>query len=192
RPAVRLAALNELPVLFVWTHDSIGLGEDGPTHQPVEHLMSLRAMPHLAVMRPGDANETAEAWRWAMTHGEGPVALVLTRQKLPVFDRSRLGAASGVAQGAYVLAEAEGGTPQAIIIATGSEVQVALGARDLLATQRIRTRVVSMPCWESFAAQSAAYRESVLPAAVTARVSVEAGVTFGWERWIGDKGVAVG
>ena len=192
RPPVRLAALNELPVVFVWTHDSVGLGEDGPTHQPIEHLMALRAMPHLHVVRPADAAETVEAWRWAMTYREGPVALVLTRQKLPVLDRSRLGPAAGVARGAYVLAEADGGAPQAIIIATGSEVWVALAARDLLGKDGIRTRVVSMPCWESFAAQSAEYRESVLPAAVKARVSIEAGVTFGWRQWIGDAGIAMG
>jgi len=192
RPAVRLAALNELPVIFVWTHDSIGLGEDGPTHQPIEHLMSLRAMPHLSVIRPCDANETAEAWRWAMAHGEGPVALVLSRQKLPVLDRSRLGAAAGLARGAYVLADADGGAPQAIVIATGSEVHVALGAHQLLANDGIRARVVSMPCWETFAAQSAQYRDAVLPASVRARVSVEAGVTFGWSQWIGDSGTAIG
>jgi transketolase len=192
RPAVRLAALNELPVIFVWTHDSVGLGEDGPTHQPVEHLMSLRALPQLHVLRPGDAVETAEAWRWALTHREGPVAFVLTRQKLPVLDRRRLGSAAGVARGAYVLADPDGGAPQAIIIATGSEVPVALAARDLLAEEGVRARVVSMPCWESFEAQSAEYREAVLPAAVKARVSVEAGVTFGWSRWVGDAGVAIG
>ena len=192
RPAVRLAALNELPVIFVWTHDSIGLGEDGPTHQPIEHLMALRAMPLLHVVRPGDAAEAAEGWRWAMTHRDGPVAFVLTRQKLPVIDRTRFAPASGVARGAYVLADADGGAPQAIIIATGSEVSVAMGARELLAKGGIRTRVVSMPCWETFEAQSAEYRESVLPAAVKARVSVEAGVTFGWHRWIGDAGIAIG
>jgi len=192
RGAVRLAALNELPVIFVWTHDSIGLGEDGPTHQPIEHLMSLRAMPHLHVMRPGDAAEAAEAWRWAMTHGEGPIAFVLTRQKLPVIDRTRFAPASGVAQGAYVLADADGGAPQAIIIATGSEVSVAMAARELLAKDGVRTRVVSMPCWETFEAQSREYRESVLPPAVKARVSVEAGVSFGWHRWVGDAGIAIG
>jgi len=192
RPPVRLAALNELPVLYVWTHDSVALGEDGPTHQPIEHLMSLRAMPHLWVVRPCDPNETVEAWRWAMQHREGPVALILTRQKVPVLDRSRLGAASGVARGAYVLADAEGGAPQAIVIATGSEVHVALAAREQLGKDGVRVRVVSMPCWETFAAQPAAYRESVLPAAVKARVSIEAGVTFGWQRWIGDAGVAIG
>jgi transketolase len=193
RPAVRLAALNELPVICVWTHDSVALGEDGPTHQPIEHLMSLRAMPRLSVVRPCDANETAEAWRWAMTHRDGPVALILTRQKVPVLDRSRYAPASEVARGAYVLADARGtATPDAIIIATGSEVHPALAAQELLAKDGLRVRVVSMPCWEAFEAQSAAYRESVLPAAVTARVSVEAGVTLGWHRWIGDRGIAIG
>ena len=190
RPSVRLAALSGLPVIFVWTHDSIGLGEDGPTHQAVEHLMALRAMPNLAVVRPADANEAAEAWRWAMTH-DGPVALVLSRQKLPVVDRSRFGAAAGLARGAYVLADAEG-APDAILIATGSEVSVALAARERLAADGIRARCVSMPCWETFAAQDVAYRDDVLPPAVVARVSVEAGVTFGWERWIGDRGKAIG
>ncbi|MFI5396628.1 MAG: transketolase [Candidatus Binatia bacterium] len=192
RPSVRLAALGGLPVIYVWTHDSIALGEDGPTHQPIEQLMSLRAMPNLAVVRPCDANETTEAWRWAMTHRSGPVAIVLSRQKLPVLDRGKLAPAAGVARGAYVLADAAGGPPAAIVIATGSEVHVALAARELLSKEGIRTRVVSMPCWEAFAAQSAAYRESVLPASVTARVSVEAGVTHGWCRWIGDQGVAIG
>jgi transketolase len=192
RPAVRLAALSELAVTFVWTHDSVGLGEDGPTHQPIEHLMSLRTMPNLHVIRPADANETTAAWRWAMSHTAGPVALVLTRQKLPVIDRSRFGAAAGLARGAYVLAEADGGPPQAIIIATGSEVHVAMSGRDLLQREGIRTRVVSMPCWELFAAQRPEYRESVLPKSVAARVSIEAGATFGWCRWIGDAGVAIG
>jgi len=192
RPAVRLAALSELPVIYIWTHDSIALGEDGPTHQPIEQLMSLRAMPNLAVLRPCDANETTEAWRWAMTHHQGPVALVLSRQKLPVLDRTRLGAASGLARGAYVLADADGGAPQAIIVATGSEAHVALAARGRLAKDNIRARVVSMPCWETFAQQSAEYRDAVLPPSVTARVSVEAGATFGWCRWIGDEGIAIG
>jgi transketolase len=187
RPAVRLAALNELPVTFVWTHDSIALGEDGPTHQPVEHLMSLRAMPGLAVVRPADANETAEAWRFAISQRHRPVALVLSRQKLPVLDRER---ARGVARGAYVVADAHG-EPKAILLATGAEVHVALAAHRLLAGEGIQTRVVSMPCWEAFMEQDAAYRDSVLPRSIRARVSVEAGVTLGWERWIGD-GAAVG
>jgi transketolase len=192
RPAVRLAALSRLRVIFVWTHDSIGLGEDGPTHQPIEHLMSLRAMPNLAVVRPGDANEAVEAWRWALAHPDGPVALVLSRQKLPTFDRTRFAPASGVGRGAYVLAEAPGGSPHAIIIATGSEVQLALAAHERLAGEGVRARVVSMPCWETFERQSPEYHETVLPAAITQRVSVEAGVTFGWRRWIGDAGVAIG
>ncbi|HEY2386013.1 MAG TPA: transketolase [Candidatus Binatia bacterium] len=191
RPPVRLAALNGLRVIYVWTHDSIGLGEDGPTHQPVEHLMSLRAMPNLAVVRPGDANETVEAWRWAMTH-DGPVALVLGRQKLPVVDRTKMAPAAGLARGAYVLADADGGAPDAILIATGSEVPLALAARERLAQDGIRARVVSMPCWEAFEAEDAAYRDQVLPPAVAARVSIEAGVTFGWQRWIGPHGAAIG
>ena len=192
RPAVRLAALNNLPVIFVWTHDSVALGEDGPTHQPIEHLMSLRAMPNLMVMRPADPNETAEAWRWTMTHRDNPVAIILSRQKVPVLDPTKLAPATGLGRGAYVLADAAGGRPQAVLIATGAEVHLALAARELLATDGIAARVVSMPCWELFARESAEYRESVLPAAVKARVSVEAGTTFGWSRWTGDAGVAIG
>ena len=189
RPAVRLAALNKLPVAFVWTHDSIALGEDGPTHQPVEHLMSLRAMPGLAVMRPADANETAEAWRFAIAQRHRPVALVLSRQKLPVIDRQ---VARGAAQGAYVVADPVVGKPVALLLATGAEVHVALAAQRLLAGENIPTRVVSMPCWELFAEQDAEYRASVLPPEIRTRVSIEAGVTLGWERWLGDGGVAVG
>ncbi len=188
RPSVRLAALSHLPVTFVWTHDSIGLGEDGPTHQAVEHLMSLRAMPNLHVVRPADANESAEAWRWAIERKEGPVALVLSRQGLPVLDAD----VSGFARGAYVLEDADGGSPQAILIATGSEVSLAMEARKLLDADGIRCRLVSMPCWELFEEQSEDYRESVLPSSVTARVAVEAGVTLGWRRWVGDKGAVVG
>jgi transketolase len=191
RPAVRLAAMNHLPVVHVWTHDSIGLGEDGPTHQPVEHLMSARCMPNLWVVRPADAAEAAEAWRLALERKQGPTGLVLSRQKLPVFDRTKLGAASGLHRGAYVLAEASA-APKAIIIATGSEVQLALAARETLEAEGVPTRVVSMPCMEAFRAQDAAYREAVLPRAVTARVSVEAGVTFGWREWVGDAGVSIG
>ncbi|MFN8625619.1 MAG: transketolase [Candidatus Binatia bacterium] len=192
RPPVRLAALSGLPVIYVWTHDSVALGEDGPTHQPIEHLMALRAMPNLAVVRPCDANETVEAWRWAMTQQTGPVAIVLSRQKVPTLDRQRFASAAGLARGAYVLAEAEDGPPQVIILGTGAEVHVALTARARLTAEGIATRVVSMPCWETFAAQSADYRELVLPSSVRARVSVEAGVTFGWCRWIGDCGIAIG
>jgi transketolase len=189
RPAVRLAALNGQGVVYVWTHDSVGLGEDGPTHQPVEHLMSLRAMPGLAVIRPADANETAAAWKLALERAHGPTALVLSRQDLPVVTAA---GAPGTERGAYVLAEAEGGAAQAIIIATGSEVEVALAAQKALAGEGVRARVVSMPCWEMFAEQDPTYRESVLPAAIEARVSVEAGSTFGWREHVGTRGIAVG
>ncbi len=186
RPAVRLAALNKQPVVYVWTHDSVGLGEDGPTHQPIEHLMSLRAMPNLFVCRPCDANETVVAWRLAMERkqGDGPTALVLSRQDLPTVTAA---GAPGAERGAYVLAESDGPL-RAIVIATGSEVAVALAAH-----ARVKgVRVVSMPCWELFAQQDAAYRERVLPAACTARVSVEAGATFGWREHIGPRGIAIG
>lgn len=192
RPSVRLAAMNHLPVVHVWTHDSIGLGEDGPTHQPVEHLMSLRVLPNLCVVRPADATEAAEAWRFALERKDGPTGLVLTRQKVPVLDRSKLGAAAGLHQGAYVLAEATGGAAKVLLLATGSEVAIALDARTALEAQGLPTRVVSMPCWERFAAQPQSYRDQVLPPSVTARVSIEAGVTFGWERWIGAGGKAIG
>jgi transketolase len=190
RPGVRLAALNGQPIIYVWTHDSVGLGEDGPTHQPVEHLMSLRVMPNLAVIRPADPSETREAWRYAMQRTEGPTALVLSRQKLPELDRTKLAPATELARGAYVLSDCD--APAAIIVATGSEVEVALAAQVVLAGDGVQARVVSMPCWDAFIAQPEAYRESVLPRAVRASVSVEAGVTQGWREWIGDAGVAVG
>jgi len=192
RPSVRLAALSKAKVIYVWTHDSIALGEDGPTHQPVEHLASLRAMPNLLLLRPADANETVEAWRIALQHRGGPVGLVLTRQKLPVLDRTRLAPASGVARGAYVIADAAGGPPAVILIATGSEVSIALAARETLAGDGIRCRVVSMPSWELFEAQPRGYRDEVLPPGVQARVSVEAGASLGWERWVGTAGAIVG
>ena len=193
RPAIRLAALSKLPAIYVWTHDSVGVGEDGPTHQPVEQLMALRVVPNLHVLRPGDGNETAEAWRVAMERTEGPTALVLTRQKIATFDREGQGSAAGVRRGAYVLADAEGESlPDAILIATGSEVTLALAARELLSQSGVRARVISMPCWELFEAETDEYRESVLPEAVKARVSVEAGVTFGWERYLGSTGRAIG
>ena len=192
RPAVRLAALMGLPVTYVWTHDSIGLGEDGPTHQPVEHLWALRAIPGLDVVRPGDANETVAAWRTILGHGDRPAGLCLTRQNVPVLDRGRdLTGAEGTARGGYVLAEAAGGEPAVILIATGSEVQIALEARELLAQEGIAARVVSMPCVEWFTAQEAAYQEEVLPARVRARVSVEAGVALGWRAFVGDAGECV-
>jgi len=191
RPALRLAAMNGLPVVHVFTHDSIGVGEDGPTHQPIEHLMSLRVVPNLHVVRPADANEAAQAWVYAMARTGGPTALVLSRQGLPCVDRTTHGGADGLHRGAYVLAGTEG-TPDAILIATGSEVTLALEARERLASRGLDARVVSMPCWEAFEAQDASYRDEVLPPSVTARVSVEAGVTLGWERWLGPRGRAFG
>src|SRR4051812_19517725 len=192
RGAVRLAALMGLPVIYVWTHDSIGLGEDGPTHQPIEHLAALRAIPGLDVVRPADATETAIAWRTAIEHIDRPTAMILTRQNVPVLDRSTLGSVEGVAQGAYVLAEASSGTPQTILIATGSEVAIALEARELLEAEGTPTRVVSMPCREWFEAQDAAYRQQVLPPGVKARVSVEAATPFGWRDFVGDEGESLG
>jgi transketolase len=194
RPPIRLAALMEQPVIYVFTHDSVGLGEDGPTHQPVEQLAALRAIPGLIDMRPADANETAEAWRFAVEQTDSPVFLALTRQAVPTLDRTRLAPASGLRRGAFILAEAEGGDPQAILIATGSEVAVALGARERLAADGIRARVVSMPSWALFARQPREYRDGVLPPTVRARVSVEAAGPMGWERWVGMDGeiVAIG
>jgi transketolase len=192
RPAIRLAALSKLPVIFVFTHDSIGVGEDGPTHQPIEHLAALRAIPNLWVMRPADGNEAAHAYRMAMKRTDGPVAMVLTRQKAPTFDRDKLAPASDVVRGAYVLCDTAGGPPQVIILATGSEVAIALAAREKLEASGIRARVVSMPSWEVFADQPAEYRDSVLPPEVTARVSIEAASTLGWHRWIGERGIALG
>jgi transketolase len=192
RPSIRLAALSRAHAIYVWTHDSIALGEDGPTHQPVEQIASLRAMPNLLLFRPADANETVEAWRLAVQHQDGPVGLILTRQKLPVLERTAALARSGVARGAYVLAESEPGQPlQLILIATGSEVSLALEAHQQLISEGVRSRVVSMPSWELFEAQSPAYQESVLPSAVTARVSVEAASPFGWERYVGPHGAMV-
>jgi transketolase len=191
RPAVRLAALQQLPVTFVWTHDSIGLGEDGPTHQPIEQLAALRAMPGLDVVRPADANETAVAWATILKNA-GTAGIALSRQPLPVFDRSEVGSVAGTAKGAYVLAEASGGTPDLILVATGSEVGLAMEAREALERQGVATRVVSMPCREWFERQTAAYQEKVLPKAVRARVSVEAGVPLGWRDIVGDAGEIVG
>ncbi len=192
RPAVRLAALSHFPAIYVFTHDSIGVGEDGPTHQPIEHLASLRAMPGLVVLRPSDANETVVAWRLAMERRTGPTALVLTRQNLPVLDRSVLGSAEGLLRGGYVLKDVSGAAPDVILIASGSEVELALAAAGTLAGEGVGARVVALPSWELFEQQDAAYRESVLPRAVTARVSIEAGSTFGWDRYIGSAGIAVG
>jgi transketolase len=190
RPSIRLAALNHLPTIFVWTHDSVGLGEDGPTHQAVEQLMSLRLMPHFSILRPGDANETAEAWRAAMEHRDGAVGLVLCRQNIPVLDRS--GAKGDASRGAYILAEANGGAPRVILIGTGSELQLAVSGRQELEAEGIPTRVVSMPCWEFFDRQPREYRDEVLPPGVRARLSIEAGVTLGWQKYVGDHGGSIG
>lgn len=191
RPALRLGALMNLPAVYVFTHDSIGLGEDGPTHQPIEQLMSLRAMPNLHVFRPADATETAGAWA-AIAELNHPAAIVLSRQDLPVLAGNDEGIHEGVARGAYVLSEHESGEIDAIILATGSEVSIALDAAGLLEEADIRARVVSMPCWERFEAQAAGYKASVLPPSVTCRVSIEAGATLGWARYIGDSGIAIG
>ena len=192
RPAIRLAALSHIHVIYVFTHDSIGLGEDGPTHEPIEHLASLRAMPNLTVIRPADANETAVAWRVALEHRGGPVALALTRQKLPVLDRTTLASADLLRRGAYVLTDAGNGQPDIILIATGSEVQLALEARQRLAARGIGARVVSMPSWELFEQQPDSYRDEVLPPSVTARLAIEAASPHGWHRYVGTMGAVIG
>ena len=192
RPSMRLAALSEAHVIYVFTHDSLALGEDGPTHQPVEHLASLRAMPNMMVVRPSDATETVEAWRVAVAHTGGPVAIVLTRQKVPVLDRTVVAPADRLANGAYVLVESAGAAPEIILIATGSEVALALDAHARLTADGIAGRVVSMPCWELFESQPQPYRDAVLPPAVRARVSIEAASRFGWERYVGTDGASVG
>ncbi|MGD1992907.1 MAG: transketolase [Anaerolineae bacterium] len=192
RPSVRLAALSHLPAIYVWTHDSVWIGEDGPTHQPVEHLASLRAMPNLVMIRPADANETAAAWKVALERRDGPTGLVLTRQSLPVLDPSATGGAESVARGGYVLRDATDGTPDLILLASGSEVSLALEAQSQLVDQGVATRVVSMPSWELFDAQERPYREAVLPPDVTARLAIEAGATQGWERYVGPEGDVMG
>jgi transketolase len=192
RPSMRLAALMNLQVIYVFTHDSVAVGEDGPTHQPVEHIAALRVIPNLVVVRPADANETSFAWKLALNRKEGPTAIILTRQKLPIIDRGRFDSPEGVLRGGYILAEAPQGAPEAIIVATGSEVHLALAAYDRLAQEGIAARVVSMPSWEVFEDQEAPYREQVLPDSVKARVGIEAGVPMGWERYVGDKGRVIG
>ena len=190
KPAIRLGAISDLRVVYVFTHDSIAVGEDGPTHEPVEHLAGLRAIPGLTVIRPADATETAEAWSFAVQH-EGPTLLALTRQNLPHLDRSNA-AEPNAAKGAYIISEADGGSPQIILIGTGSEVSLCMKTQQALKAQGVKARVVSMPCWSLFEAQPAAYQESVLPRGVRRRVTVEAGSTFGWHRWAGDEGVSIG
>jgi transketolase len=191
KPSIRLAGLMGLPVIYVFTHDSIGVGEDGPTHQPIEQLAMLRSIPNVTVIRPADATETAEAWRMALGHTTGPTAIVLTRQKLPVLDRELLAPAAGTQRGGYVLSEPAGG-PKAILIATGSEVSLALAAARQLEAEGVPTRVVSLPSWECFARQPQQYRDEVMPPGIRARVSVEAATTFGWSRWVTDGGASIG
>jgi transketolase len=192
RGAIRLSSLMDLPVLYIWTHDSISLGQDGPTHQPIEQILSLRAIPGMMVIRPADANETAEAYRLVMPLTNRPAALILSRQALPIFDRTTLASASGLAKGAYVLADADDGKPDVILIGTGSEVSLCLEARNLLAAERINARVVSMPCRELFDTQDDIYRESVLPSAIAARVTVEEASSIGWDRYAGPQGIILG
>jgi transketolase len=192
RPSMRLSAIMRLPVIYVFTHDSIGVGEDGPTHQPVEHLAAARSIPGLYVMRPGDANEAAEAWRTIMPFKDKPVALVLTRQNLPTYDRTKYAPVSGVAKGGYIFADAPGGKPDVILLGTGSELSLAVEAHEKLTAAGVKSRVVSLPCWELFEDQDEAYRQSVLPPSVTARVAIEAGVEQGWRKYLGDRGVFIG
>jgi transketolase len=192
RAPIRLAALMEIPVIYVFTHDSIGVGEDGPTHQPVEQILSLRAVPGLVTIRPGDANEVVEAWRVTLQMRHEPVVLVLTRQALPTLDRSRYAPAAGLAKGGYVLADAPGGAPEVLLLGTGSEVSLCVAAHEQLLKEGVKSRVVSLPSWELFDRQSPEYKDSVLPLAVRARVSVEQASTLGWERYIGLDGKAIG
>jgi len=190
KPAIRLGALSRLKAIYVFTHDSIGVGEDGPTHEPIEQLAGLRAIPGLTVIRPADPNETAEAWAFAVAH-DGPTLLALTRQVVAQLDRSRANA-PGVARGAYILSEPEGGSPDVILIGTGSEVQLCVKSQEKLKGYGVKARVVSMPSWEIFNAQDPSYRELVLPKEIRKRVTVEAASTFGWQRWAGDEGASIG
>jgi transketolase len=195
RAAIRLSALMEIPVIYIFTHDSIGVGEDGPTHQPVEHLASLRAIPGLIVLRPADANEAVEAWRVIMPFRHEPVALILSRQALPTLDRAKYASAADVERGAYVLADADGGKPEVLLLATGSEVSLCIEAYEKLKAEGIRARVVSMPSWEIFehyCREHPEYRDQVLPESVTARVSVEKASTLGWARYVGSRGHSIG
>jgi transketolase len=192
RPAIRLSALMGMPTVHVFTHDSIGVGEDGPTHQPIEHIMSLRAIPNMYVLRPGDANEVTEAWKVIAKLQHSPTCLLLTRQALPTVDRTRFAPASGLAKGGYVLADAAGGKPDVILIGTGSEVPLCVEAYEKLTAEGVKARVVSLPSWELFEAQPKEYRDSVVPPSVTARVTVEMGTVLGWERYAGPTGAMIG
>jgi transketolase len=192
RPVIRLGAIMEIPAIYIYTHDSIGVGEDGPTHEPIEQLASLRAVPGLMVMRPGDANEVVESWKVIMQLRHEPAVLVLTRQAMPTFDRTRYAPASGVAKGAYILADAPGGKPEVILMGTGSEVSLCVAAYEQLMAEGVKARVVSMPSWDLFEHQSEDYKEEVLPPDVKARVSVEMAAVLGWAQYVGPTGVSVG
>lgn len=192
RGSLRVAALSKMGVVWVLTHDSIAVGEDGPTHQPIEHVMSLRLIPDLIVLRPGDSNEVSEAWKYAVEHRNAPVALILSRQNLPTFDRKICHPAKGVAKGGYILYETQTDTPDIILMATGSELSLAYEAGKKLEKQGRKVRVVSFPSWELFEKQSRKYQQSVLPAEVKRRISVEAGVTTGWQKYVGDEGISIG
>jgi transketolase len=191
RPAVRISALSHYPSIWIYTHDSIGLGEDGPTHQPIEHLAALRAIPNLVTIRPGDANEVREAWKVAIARRDGPTALIFSRQALPTLDRKVYGPAEGLQRGAYVLADLGKGNPELILMASGSEVSLMVEAGSQLAQAGINVRLVSFPCWELFKAQGQAYQDSVLIPTVHKRLSVEAGISQGWERWVGEHGASI-
>jgi transketolase len=190
RGAVRVAALAKYPSVFVWTHDSIGVGEDGPTHQPVEHAASLRAIPNLLVFRPADANETAQSWKYILEHNDAPAALLLTRQGLPVLDQGKLASAANVARGAYILSSR--GKPDVVLMATGSEVSLAMEAAKALDADGVSTQVVSMPCWKLFEQQDEKYKKSVIPPDVKVRIGIEAGISMGWDKYIGDSGAFIG
>jgi transketolase len=192
RPALRLSALSHYPSIWVFTHDSIGVGEDGPTHQPVEHVAALRVIPDMLVIRPADANEVSAAWQVAIQRRSAPTALILSRQNVPIIDRAETAPASGLLRGAYVLADLGAGSPEVLLMASGSEVSLILEAGKILAQEGRNVRLVSFPSWELFAAQDAEYRAQVLPEAVTARVAVEAGVSLGWTRWVGERGAVIG
>jgi transketolase len=192
KPPIRLSAIMELPVIYIFTHDSIGVGEDGPTHQPIEQLVSLRAIPGMIVLRPGDANEVAEAWRVVMRLTHQPACFALSRQPMPTIDRAKYAPAAGLARGAYILADAEGGEPEVILMATGTEVGLVVGAHETLTAEGIRSRVISFPSWELFEMQPEEYRHHVLPPHIGARVAVEQAATIGWDRYIGSTGAIIG
>ncbi|MGB9492916.1 MAG: transketolase C-terminal domain-containing protein, partial [Terriglobales bacterium] len=192
KPAIRLSAIMEIPAIWIYTHDSIGVGEDGPTHQPIEQLATLRAVPGLMTIRPADANEVVEAWKVIMKLKKEPVALILTRQALPTLDRAKYAPAAGLTRGGYILADSEGGAPQVILIATGSEIYLCIDAYEKLKAEGIRARVVSIPCWDLFDQQEQSYRDQVLPPGVSARVAVEQAAVLGWERYAGSKGRIIG